>query len=53
MKVAAFQFYSNTKPAVVPARLGIETISGLSNIDRFFTDYQLAQGGRQAEQVRA
>ncbi len=53
VKVAAFQFYSNTKPASVPARLGVQTISGLSNIDRFFTDYQLGHGGRQAKQVRS
>ena len=53
VKVPAFGFYSNTRPASVPARLGIQTISGLADIDRFFTDYQLSSGGRQAKQVRS
>ncbi len=43
VKVAAQDFYANTTAPIVPARLGVQTISGLSNIDQFFTDEQLAK----------
>jgi photosystem II stability/assembly factor-like uncharacterized protein len=41
--VAAQDFYANTTAPVVPARLGLQSISGLSNVDQFFTDTQLAK----------
>ena len=37
-----FVFFANTKPASLPARFGVQTISGLANVARFFTDYTLA-----------
>ncbi len=44
VKVAAYQFYANTTAPVLPARLGIQSISGLSNVDRFFTQAQIDAG---------
>ncbi|MFZ0665087.1 MAG: Ig-like domain repeat protein [Acidimicrobiales bacterium] len=41
--VGAQDFYANTTAPVVPARLGVQSISGLSNIDQFFTDIQLGK----------
>ncbi len=41
VRVPAQDFYANTTAPIVPARLGIQTVSGLSNIDQFFTDTQL------------
>jgi photosystem II stability/assembly factor-like uncharacterized protein len=41
VKVPAQDFYANTAAPTVPARLGLQSISGLSNVDRFFTDAQL------------
>jgi len=42
VKVKPFVFFANTRPASLPARFGVQTISGLTNVDRFFTDYTLA-----------
>jgi photosystem II stability/assembly factor-like uncharacterized protein len=43
--VAPFRFYANTVAPALPARLGVQTISGLSDVDRFFTSYQLGTAG--------
>src|SRR3954452_4054242 len=51
-RVAPYQFYANTRAPTLPARLGVQTVSGLSDVDRFFTDAQLA-GGPQGTQVRS
>src|SRR5262249_32772982 len=40
----AFAFFANTTAPTVPARLGIQGISGLSDVDRFYTSVQLATG---------
>ena len=37
MRVPAYAFFANTTAPRVPARLGIQTIAGLSDIDRFYT----------------
>jgi photosystem II stability/assembly factor-like uncharacterized protein len=42
MKVKAYSFFANTSNPLVPARLGLQTISGLTNVDRFYTAVQLA-----------
>ncbi|MGZ4308156.1 MAG: OmpL47-type beta-barrel domain-containing protein [Gaiellaceae bacterium] len=42
VKVKPFVFFANTKPASLPARFGVQTVSGLTNVARFFTDYTLA-----------
>ena len=42
LTVAPFQFYANTVAPAIPARLGVQTISGLSDVDRFYTTAQLA-----------
>ena len=42
LKLSPYQFYSNTTAPMVPARFGVQSIAGLSNIDRFFTSAQLA-----------
>ena len=45
---------TRTPPSpIVPARLGLQTISGLSNVDSplFFTDIQLSQGSTSATSV--
>jgi photosystem II stability/assembly factor-like uncharacterized protein len=39
--VKPYVYYSNRTAPVVPARLGLQSISGLSNIDRFFTSAQI------------
>ena len=44
LKVSPYQFYANTTAPTVPARFGVQTISGLSDVDRFFTSAQLAAG---------
>jgi len=44
IKVQPFQFYANTTAPRVPARLGLQSISGLSDIDRFYTNYRLGGG---------
>ncbi|HEX3669353.1 MAG TPA: protease pro-enzyme activation domain-containing protein, partial [Acidimicrobiia bacterium] len=41
VKVKPHIYYANTTAPTVPARLGLQSISGLSNVDRFFTDVQL------------
>ncbi len=46
VKVAPYVFYSNTTNPTVPARFGLQTVTGLSDIDRFFTSAQLAQGAK-------
>lgn len=48
VQVAAQDFYANTTAPRVPARLGIQTVSGLSNVDQFFTDVQLEQAAAKA-----
>ena len=50
--VAPYRFYSNTNAAWIPARFGVQSISGLSDVDRFFTDAQLT-GGPQGTSVRS
>jgi photosystem II stability/assembly factor-like uncharacterized protein len=42
LKVQPYSFYSNTTAPTVPARLGIAAISGLSDVDRFYTSSQMA-----------
>jgi photosystem II stability/assembly factor-like uncharacterized protein len=42
VKVAPYRFYANAGNPQVPARLGLQTVSGLSDVDRFFTSAQLA-----------
>ena len=51
VKVPAQDFYSNTTAPVVPARLGLQSISGLSNVDQFFTDVQLTAAAAAAQCV--
>src|SRR5581483_4668095 len=41
-KIQPYSFYSNTTAPTVPARLGVASISGLSDVDRFYTDAQMA-----------
>jgi photosystem II stability/assembly factor-like uncharacterized protein len=53
LKIAPFAFYSNTTAPRLPARFGVQSISGLTNIDRFFTDYQLAHHGQKQPFVRS
>jgi photosystem II stability/assembly factor-like uncharacterized protein len=48
VKVKPYVFYANTTAPQVPAGLGIQSISGLSNVDRFFTAVQLGGGVRGA-----
>jgi photosystem II stability/assembly factor-like uncharacterized protein len=48
INVPAQDFYSNTTAPVVPARLGLQSISGLNNVDQFFTDTQLAAAAESA-----
>lgn len=40
-----FRFYANSTAPQIPARLGLQAVSGLSDIDRFYTDYQLGNAG--------
>ncbi|HEY2353372.1 MAG TPA: protease pro-enzyme activation domain-containing protein [Gaiellaceae bacterium] len=52
----AFSFFANSKAPTVPARLGIQGISGLTSVDRFYTSVQLATGklnGPNARSVRS
>ena len=44
MKVEPYRFYANTTAPKVPAYLGLQSISGLSDIDRFYTQAQLDSG---------
>ncbi len=48
VRIPAQDFYANTTAPVVPARLGLQTISGLSNVDAplFLTDIQLTKGAQ-------
>ena len=41
--VPAHDVYANTSSPTVPARLGLQTITGLSNVGQFFTALQLQQ----------
>jgi photosystem II stability/assembly factor-like uncharacterized protein len=41
VKVAPYVYYANTTAPQVPASLGLQAISGLSDVDRFFTQVQL------------
>lgn len=41
INVKPYQYYANANAPKVPARLGLQSISGLSNIDRFFTNAQV------------
>ena len=43
IKVKPYVFYANTGNPTLPARLGIQTVSGLTSIDRFFTSAQMAR----------
>src|SRR5206468_3450165 len=42
--VKPYAFFANTKPARLPARFGVNSISGLTDVSSrlFYTDYQLA-----------
>jgi photosystem II stability/assembly factor-like uncharacterized protein len=51
INVPAQDFYSNTTAPVVPARLGLQSISGLNNVDQFFTDTQLADAAESASET--
>jgi len=42
LHVRPYQFYANTTAPTIPARFGVQSISGLSDVDRFFTSSQLA-----------
>jgi photosystem II stability/assembly factor-like uncharacterized protein len=42
VRVHPYVFYANTSDPTVPAGLGLQSISGLSDVDRFFTAAQLA-----------
>ena len=42
VKVAPYTFYANAGDPKVPARLGLQAISGLSDVDRFFTQVLLS-----------
>jgi photosystem II stability/assembly factor-like uncharacterized protein len=42
VRVHSYLYYSANRAPKVPARLGIQGISGLSNVSRFFTDAQIA-----------
>ncbi len=42
IKVAPYRFYSNTSDPTLPAGLKLQTISGLSDVDRFYTATQLS-----------
>jgi photosystem II stability/assembly factor-like uncharacterized protein len=44
IKQPAYAFFANTAAPTVPARLGIQSISGLSDVGRFYTSEQLATG---------
>jgi photosystem II stability/assembly factor-like uncharacterized protein len=44
LKVDPYRFYANTKAPTVPAFLGLQSISGLSDVDRFYTQAQLDSG---------
>ena len=43
ISVPAHDVFANTSNPVVPARLGVRTITGLSNVGQFFTALQLQQ----------
>ena len=47
LQIAPYQFYANTTAPTVPARLGVQSVSGLSDVDRFFSEAQLSPGGPQ------
>jgi photosystem II stability/assembly factor-like uncharacterized protein len=53
VKVKPFAFFANTKPASLPARFGVQTISGLSNVGRFYTEYQLSHPNSPEPLVRS
>lgn len=53
VKVQPFRFYANTAAPQVPARLGLQAVSGLSDIDRFYTSYQLSGARPDAAGVRS
>src|SRR5262249_20239369 len=42
LKIQSYSFYANSAAPTVPARLGVASISGLSDVDRFYTDAQMA-----------
>ncbi len=42
IKVAPYTYYANTSNPTVPARYGLQTVSGLSDVDRFYTAAQLS-----------
>ena len=47
IKVSKYAFYANATAPKVPARLGIQSISGLASVDRFFTSVQMSGGSSQ------
>ena len=48
VKVKPYVFYANASSPTVPARFGIQTASGLSDVDRFYTQVQLDQAAQKA-----
>ncbi len=48
VKVKPYVFYANTTNPTVPARFGIQTASGLTDVDRFYTQIQLDQAAHKA-----
>jgi photosystem II stability/assembly factor-like uncharacterized protein len=48
IKVKPYVFYANTTSPTIPARFGLQTVSGLSDIDRFFTQVQLDRAAAKA-----
>ena len=49
VKVNPYVFFANTTSPKVPARFGLQSISGLSDVDRFFTQIQLDQAAAKAQ----
>jgi photosystem II stability/assembly factor-like uncharacterized protein len=48
VKVAPYTFFSNTRNPTLPAGLKLQSVSGLSDIDRFYTAAQLSGAPPQA-----
>jgi len=53
LKIQPYVFYGNTTAPTVPARLGIESVSGLSDVDRFYSEAQLSPQGVRPVEVRS
>lgn len=51
VQVAAYRFFSNTTAPQLPARLGVTAVSGLTDVDRFFTHAELTGEGTDGADV--